>query len=158
MEALQRLSFRLRVVPISLFQNNTNTLLLPSSPSVSSSATTVTTTRIPVLSSSSRRRCLSSTRGRLIRPAWFAATKKSKLPNIVKAGDPVLHEPAKEVDPNEINSERVQKIIADMINVMRKAPGVGLAAPQIGIPLRVGLLLSLIYLYFGCPFCISLLY
>ena len=59
------------------------------------------------------------------------------LPETVKAGDPVLHEPAQEVDPSEVRSERVQRIIDDMIRVMRKAPGVGLAAPQIGIPLRV---------------------
>ncbi|KAJ8774719.1 hypothetical protein K2173_017165 [Erythroxylum novogranatense] len=63
--------------------------------------------------------------------------KKVSLPDIVKAGDPVLHEPAREVDPNEIGSERIQNIIDDMVKVMRKAPGVGLAAPQIGIPLRI---------------------
>lgn len=63
--------------------------------------------------------------------------KKQDMPDLVKAGDPVLHEPAREVDPNEIGSERIQKIIDDMIKVMRKAPGVGLAAPQIGIPLKI---------------------
>lgn len=71
---------------------------------------------------------------------WFPGLgerKKTSLPEIVKAGDPVLHEPAKEVDPDEIGSERIQNIIADMVRVMRMAPGVGLAAPQIGIPLRV---------------------
>jgi len=62
-----------------------------------------------------------------------------KLPKIVKAGEPVLHERAKEVEASEMKSERVQKIIDDMIRVMRKAPGVGLAAPQIGIPLRVSI-------------------
>ncbi|GAB2284414.1 Peptide deformylase 1A, chloroplastic/mitochondrial [Dionaea muscipula] len=63
--------------------------------------------------------------------------KKSNLPDIVKAGDPVLHEPAQEVDPEEIGSERIQKIIDNMVKVMRMGPGVGLAAPQIGIPLRI---------------------
>ncbi|KAH0855723.1 LOW QUALITY PROTEIN: hypothetical protein HID58_083984, partial [Brassica napus] len=40
--------------------------------------------------------------------------------------------------PEEIGSERIQKIIDDMVKVMRLAPGVGLglAAPQIGVPLR----------------------
>ncbi|KAK7255268.1 hypothetical protein RIF29_28675 [Crotalaria pallida] len=75
------------------------------------------------------------------RAGWFLGlsdnSKKMKLPDIVKAGDPVLHEAAQEVDPNEIRSERVQKIIDDMVNVMRNAPGVGLAAPQIGVPLRI---------------------
>ncbi|KAK2425413.1 peptide deformylase 1A, chloroplastic [Trifolium repens] len=60
-----------------------------------------------------------------------------KLPFIVKAGDPVLHQPALNIDPTEIKSEKIQKIIDDMILVMRKSPGVGLAAPQIGIPLRI---------------------
>ncbi|KAJ4915869.1 hypothetical protein Rs2_01419 [Raphanus sativus] len=63
--------------------------------------------------------------------------KQTNLPDIVAAGDPVLHEKAREVDPEEIGSERVQKIIDDMVKVMRLAPGVGLAAPQIGIPLRI---------------------
>ncbi|CAI0474407.1 unnamed protein product [Linum tenue] len=62
---------------------------------------------------------------------------KPALPEIVKASDPVLHEPARVADPGEISSERIQKIIDDMVKVMRLAPGVELAAPQIGIPLRV---------------------
>ncbi|GFP95509.1 peptide deformylase 1a chloroplastic [Phtheirospermum japonicum] len=74
-----------------------------------------------------------------VRAGWFLGMgeKKNALPDIVKAGDPVLHEPAQEVRPEEIGSERVQKIIDDMVKAMRKATGVGLAAPQIGIPLRV---------------------
>ncbi|KAH0463729.1 hypothetical protein IEQ34_006515 [Dendrobium chrysotoxum] len=70
---------------------------------------------------------------------WFSgfSVKKDALPEIVKAGDPVLHEPAAEVPLEDIGSDKIQKIIDDMIGVMRKAPGVGLAAPQIGIPLRI---------------------
>ncbi|KAL5975305.1 Peptide deformylase 1A, chloroplastic/mitochondrial [Asimina triloba] len=69
---------------------------------------------------------------------WFLGLgeKKPVLPEIVKAGDPVLHEPAREVATDEIGSEKIQKIVEDMVAMMRKAPGVGLAAPQIGIPLR----------------------
>ncbi|PON50965.1 Formylmethionine deformylase [Parasponia andersonii] len=63
--------------------------------------------------------------------------KKMSLADIVKAGDPVLHEPAKKVEPGEIGSERIQKIVDDMVMAMRNAPGVGLAAPQIGVPLRI---------------------
>ncbi|KAL3610522.1 hypothetical protein D5086_001542 [Populus alba] len=44
--------------------------------------------------------------------------KKTNLPDIVKAGDPVLHEPAREVDPKEIGSERIQKIIDDMVKII----------------------------------------
>ncbi|KAL2243455.1 peptide deformylase 1A, chloroplastic [Sesamum indicum] len=77
--------------------------------------------------------------GLAARAGWFLGKgeRKNALPDIVKAGDPVLHEPAQEVGPEEIGSERIQKIIDDMVKVMRKAPGVGLAAPQIGIPLRI---------------------
>ncbi|GMI78093.1 peptide deformylase 1A [Hibiscus trionum] len=92
----------------------------------------------PAFSNPTPRRPLSSSAGR--KAGWFLGLgdkKKMDLPEIVKAGDPVLHEPAREVDPNEIGSERIQKIIDDMVRVMRMAPGVGLAAPQIGIPLRI---------------------
>ncbi|XP_057967158.1 peptide deformylase 1A, chloroplastic isoform X1 [Malania oleifera] len=73
------------------------------------------------------------------RAGWFLGLREKKpvLPDIVKAGDPVLHEPAQDVQLGEIGSEKIQKIIDDMVMVMRKAPGVGLAAPQIGIPLRI---------------------
>ncbi|KAI3966077.1 hypothetical protein MKW92_040614 [Papaver armeniacum] len=63
--------------------------------------------------------------------------KKQILPEIVKAGDPVLHEPARDVSVDEIGSEKIERIIDNMIKVMRQAPGVGLAAPQIGIPLKI---------------------
>ncbi|KAG5537583.1 hypothetical protein RHGRI_024886 [Rhododendron griersonianum] len=73
------------------------------------------------------------------RAGWLLGLreKKKSQPETVKAGDPVLHEPAREVPPEEIGSERIQKVIDDMVEVMRKAPGVGLAAPQIGIPLKI---------------------
>ncbi|GAA0139020.1 hydrolase [Lithospermum erythrorhizon] len=74
-----------------------------------------------------------------VRAGWLSGLVQTKpdFPDITKAGDPVLHEPAQEVRPEDILSERIQKIVDDMIKVMRKAPGVGLAAPQIGVPLRI---------------------
>ncbi|KAL8256781.1 hypothetical protein R6Q59_028822 [Mikania micrantha] len=72
---------------------------------------------------------------------WLSGLGKKKkitdLPSILQAGDPVLHEPAREVSIEEIGSDRIQKIIDDMVQVMRRRPGVGLAAPQIGIPLKI---------------------
>ena len=50
------------------------------------------------------------------------------------AGDPVLRQKAKKV---RVIDESVQKLIDDMIETMRDAPGVGLAANQIGVLLRV---------------------
>jgi len=49
-------------------------------------------------------------------------------------GDPVLHQRAVEV--GEITQE-IKNLVADMFETMEKAPGVGLAAPQIGIGLRI---------------------
>lgn len=49
-------------------------------------------------------------------------------------GDPVLHAPAVEVE--EI-TERIRDLVDDMFETMDAAPGVGLAAPQVGVPLRI---------------------
>ncbi len=51
--------------------------------------------------------------------------------------DPILRQKAKRV-ANIDNS--VQRLIDDMVDTMRAASGVGLAAPQIGIPLRVAVI------------------
>jgi peptide deformylase len=53
---------------------------------------------------------------------------------ILKFGDTPLHDPAAPV--REVNDE-VQALIDDMVETMYAAPGVGLAAPQVGSPLRV---------------------
>jgi peptide deformylase len=50
------------------------------------------------------------------------------------SGDPVLHEPATEV--SEID-DSVRSLVADMFETMEAAPGVGLAAPQVGVGLRL---------------------
>jgi peptide deformylase len=48
--------------------------------------------------------------------------------------DPVLREKAKRV---KMIDKSICKLVDDMIETMEDAPGVGLAAPQIGIPLRI---------------------
>jgi peptide deformylase len=53
---------------------------------------------------------------------------------ILRYGADTLHRPAAVVP--EITPE-IQQIIDDMIKTMYAAPGVGLAAPQIGVPLRI---------------------
>lgn len=57
-----------------------------------------------------------------------------RLRNIVITGDPVLHNRAQPV--SEIN-DYIRDLVEDMYLTMDKAPGVGLAAPQIGIPLSI---------------------
>src|SRR4051812_10917459 len=51
---------------------------------------------------------------------------------IVQVGDPVLRQAARPLTVEELASEGIQKLIEDMRDTMRAAPGVGLAAPQIG--------------------------
>jgi peptide deformylase len=53
---------------------------------------------------------------------------------IRRAGDPVLREKARRV---RVIDRSIHKLIEDMWETMYDAPGVGLAAPQIGVPLRV---------------------
>ncbi|PPH45568.1 peptide deformylase [Rathayibacter sp. AY1C9] len=50
------------------------------------------------------------------------------------AGDPVLHSPAAPV--TEFN-DALRTLVADMFETMDTAPGVGLAGPQVGVPLRL---------------------
>jgi len=59
---------------------------------------------------------------------------------IRSAGDPVLRGRARPLTPEEIVSLRTQDLIAAMHETMRDAPGVGLAAPQIGLPLQLAVI------------------
>ena len=56
---------------------------------------------------------------------------------IVRIGDPVLRRRAAEVPPETIASPEIQALIDAMIETMRAAPGVGLAAPQVGESRRI---------------------
>ncbi len=53
---------------------------------------------------------------------------------ILRLGDSILSEPARAVDA--ITPE-IETLIDDMIETMYAAPGIGLAAPQVGVPLRI---------------------
>lgn len=53
---------------------------------------------------------------------------------ILRYGERVLHEPARTVDAT---TPEVHRIVQDMIETMYAAPGIGLAAPQIGLPYRI---------------------
>lgn len=58
---------------------------------------------------------------------------------ILQLGHPVLRRPAVPVD-GQLRDEELAALVALMRRVMHHAPGVGLAAPQIGIPLRLAVL------------------
>jgi peptide deformylase len=53
---------------------------------------------------------------------------------ILKYGDSLLHQQARAV---EAPTAEIDRLVDDMIETMYAAPGVGLAAPQIGVPLRI---------------------
>jgi peptide deformylase len=57
--------------------------------------------------------------------------------DIVQAGDPVLRRPARALAAAEIGTPFVQELIVSMRQTMYDAPGVGLAAPQVGEGLQV---------------------
>jgi peptide deformylase len=59
---------------------------------------------------------------------------------IVQAGEPVLREAARPLTAAEITSAEIQQLIELMRDTMRDAPGVGLAAPQIGLPLQLAVI------------------
>ncbi len=56
---------------------------------------------------------------------------------ILQTGHTILRLPAKPVPVERIATPQFQALIAEMIDTMRKAPGVGLAAPQIGVSAQV---------------------
>jgi peptide deformylase len=56
---------------------------------------------------------------------------------IRELGDPVLREVARPVGAEELADAEIQALIDDMIETMRAADGAGLAAPQVGVPLRI---------------------
>src|SRR5712675_1189513 len=53
---------------------------------------------------------------------------------ILKYGDSGLHAKARAVDGI---TPDIDRLVDDMIETMYGAPGVGLAAPQVGVPLRI---------------------
>jgi peptide deformylase len=59
---------------------------------------------------------------------------KPMLRPILKYGDQLLHEPARTV---EAITPEIERLVDDMIDTMYAAPGVGLAAPQVGLPFRI---------------------
>lgn len=59
---------------------------------------------------------------------------------IVQAGEAVLRERAGELNSDEIRSRKTQELIECMRETMYDAPGVGLAAPQVGLALQLAVI------------------
>lgn len=56
---------------------------------------------------------------------------------IIKIGHPTLRKVADEVPYTDIDSPKMQKFFDDLIETMKKARGVGLAAPQVNVSKRI---------------------
>jgi peptide deformylase len=56
---------------------------------------------------------------------------------VARMGHPVLRARARPIDPAEIRSTAVQKLIDDMFETMREYQGIGLAAPQVHESVRL---------------------
>lgn len=59
---------------------------------------------------------------------------------IVQAGGVVLRQRARPLSPEEIRSREIHELIEHMRETMHDAPGVGLAAPQIGLPIQLAVI------------------
>ena len=67
----------------------------------------------------------------------LTAIAEGRLLPIMTLGNPVLRLTARELTQAEIISPETQQLIDDMIVTMKKAGGVGLAAPQVNHSLRM---------------------
>lgn len=57
--------------------------------------------------------------------------------DIVKYGDPVLETVCDPVPESRFGSPELRELVEDMFQTMYRARGVGLAAPQVGVPMRI---------------------
>ncbi|EQC45366.1 peptide deformylase [Bacteriovorax sp. Seq25_V] len=60
--------------------------------------------------------------------------------NVIKMGNPILREHAKELTPSEILSEETHQLLQDLYDTMKAEGGIGIAAPQVGISKSVALI------------------
>ncbi|GAB2450656.1 peptide deformylase [Xylanimonas ulmi] len=68
-------------------------------------------------------------------PAYAPESQRGRALRITEIGEPVLHAPARAV--TEFSTPQLARLIDDMFATMDVAEGVGLAAPQVGVDLRV---------------------
>lgn len=60
--------------------------------------------------------------------------------SLVNVGDPVLRQSARALSLSEIRSPEIRRVIEEMRETMHAAPGVGLAAPQIGCSIQLAVI------------------
>lgn len=62
--------------------------------------------------------------------------KGGGIQHVCQIGNPVLRQLAKPVPRDKISTAEFQQLLDHMIRIMRETRGVGLAAPQVGVPLQ----------------------
>ena len=77
---------------------------------------------------------------RIINPGKSEAAPVPVRLKIVQAGEPVLRQVSRPLAPAEIVLPALQQIIEHMRDTMRDAPGVGLAAPQVGLGVQLAVI------------------
>jgi peptide deformylase len=65
---------------------------------------------------------------------------RRKALTIVPVGDPVLRQAGRALTAEEVRSRQTRQLIERMRQAMYDAPGVGLAAPQIGVSLQIAVI------------------
>ncbi len=68
-----------------------------------------------------------------------------------QVGEPLLRQPARPLRRDEIQSPEIQRLIQAMRDTLRDAPGVGLAAPQVGFGLQLVIIEDLAEYQQGIP-------
>lgn len=59
---------------------------------------------------------------------------------IIRMGHPTLRTPARPLTDAQIGSAEVRTLVDDMVDTLHHAGGIGLAAPQIDVPLRLAII------------------
>lgn len=70
-------------------------------------------------------------------PSWLKAVTGLKSQKIRQIGDPILREKAKPVQIGFMFSQEFNETVEQMLQAMKDKNAVGIAAPQIGVSLRV---------------------
>lgn len=73
----------------------------------------------------------------LYREFWYPPLSPPPYSHICQIGDPILRYNAEEINPEDIKKSEIKRVLKKMHDVMHSYESVGLAAPQIGVPLRI---------------------
>jgi peptide deformylase len=60
--------------------------------------------------------------------------------DIIRMGHPTLRRRARELTGAELNDPALRELVADMVETLHHAGGIGLAAPQIDVPVRLAII------------------